>query len=179
MIVFIDDILIYSCNEEEHANHLRIILELLRKKKLYAKFSKCEFWIYIVQFLGHLIDSQGLHVDPAKIEAVKNWASPTTPTEVHQFLGLAGYYRRFIEELKQNVRSHPAYCYHASIKAAPFEALYGRKCRSPVCWTEVGDVQLMGPEIVHENTEKIVQIVMLASCKRSARSYANVRRKAF
>ncbi|GJS91091.1 putative reverse transcriptase domain-containing protein [Tanacetum coccineum] len=64
---------------------------------MYAKFSKCDFWIHIVQFLGHLIDSQGLHVDPAKIEAVKNWASPTTPTEIHQFLGLAGYYRRFIE----------------------------------------------------------------------------------
>ncbi|GKA12289.1 putative reverse transcriptase domain-containing protein [Tanacetum coccineum] len=70
--MFIDDILIYSRNKEEHANHLRIILELLKKEKLYAKFSKCDFWIRIVQFLGHLIDSQGLHVDPAKIEAVKN-----------------------------------------------------------------------------------------------------------
>ncbi|GKE30662.1 putative reverse transcriptase domain-containing protein [Tanacetum coccineum] len=97
IIVFIDDILIYSRNKEEHANHLRIILELLRREKLYAKFSKCDFWIHIVQFLGHLIDSQGLHVDPAKIEAVKNWASPTTPTEIRQFLGLAGYYRRFIK----------------------------------------------------------------------------------
>nr|GEX82776.1 putative reverse transcriptase domain-containing protein [Tanacetum cinerariifolium] len=82
VIVFIDDIHIYSRNEEEHANHLRIILELLRKEKLYAKFSKCDFWIRIVQFLGHLIDSQGLHVDPAKIEAVKNWETPTTPTEI-------------------------------------------------------------------------------------------------
>ncbi|GJR54647.1 putative reverse transcriptase domain-containing protein [Tanacetum coccineum] len=81
VIVFIDDILIYSRNEEEHANHLRIILELLRKEKLYAKFSKCDFWIHIVQFLRHLIDSQGLHVDPAKIEAVKNWTSLTTPIE--------------------------------------------------------------------------------------------------
>ncbi|GJU10613.1 putative reverse transcriptase domain-containing protein [Tanacetum coccineum] len=84
-------------DQEEHASHLRIILELLRKEKLYAKFSKCDFWIHIVQFLGHLIDNQGLHVDPAKIKAVKNWTSPTTPTEVRQFLGLAGYYRRFIE----------------------------------------------------------------------------------
>ncbi|GJW62087.1 hypothetical protein Tco_0111422 [Tanacetum coccineum] len=78
--MFIDDILIYSRNKEEHANHLRIILELLKKEKLYAKFSKCDFWIRIVQFLRHLIDSQGLHVVPAKIEAIKNWTSPTTPT---------------------------------------------------------------------------------------------------
>ncbi|GKC15159.1 putative reverse transcriptase domain-containing protein, partial [Tanacetum coccineum] len=69
----------------------------LMNRKLYAKLSRCDFWIHIVQFLGHLIDSQGLHVDPAKIEAVKNWTSPTTPTEVRQFLGLAGYYQRFIE----------------------------------------------------------------------------------
>ncbi|GJV13164.1 putative reverse transcriptase domain-containing protein [Tanacetum coccineum] len=82
LIVFIDDILLYSRNKDEYANYLRIILELLRKEKLYAKFSKCDFWIRIVQFLGHLIDSQGLHVDLAKIEAVKNWTSPTTPTEV-------------------------------------------------------------------------------------------------
>ncbi|GKC19500.1 putative reverse transcriptase domain-containing protein [Tanacetum coccineum] len=105
VIVFIDDILIYSRNKEEHANHLRIILELLKKEKLYAKFSKCDFWINIVQFLRHVIDSQGIHVDPAKIKAVKNWASPTTPTKVRQFLGLAGYYRRFIKGFSKIAKS--------------------------------------------------------------------------
>ncbi|GJX03985.1 putative reverse transcriptase domain-containing protein [Tanacetum coccineum] len=105
VIVFIDDILIYSRNKEEHANHLRIILELLKKEKLYAKFSKCDFWIHIVQFLGHLINIQGLHVDPAKIEVIKNWTSPTTPTEIHQFLGLAGYYRRFIKDFSKIAKS--------------------------------------------------------------------------
>ncbi|GJS21218.1 hypothetical protein Tco_0449850 [Tanacetum coccineum] len=97
VIMFIDNILIYSRNKKEHEEHLKTILELLKKEELYAKFSKCEFWINTVKFLGHVIDSSGIHVDPAKIEAVKNWASPTTPSEIRQFLGLAGYYRRFIE----------------------------------------------------------------------------------
>ncbi|GKD83126.1 putative reverse transcriptase domain-containing protein, partial [Tanacetum coccineum] len=85
-------------DEEEHGKHLKIILELLKKERLYAKFSKCDFWLDLIQFLGHVIDRSGVHVDPAKIEAIKSWAAPTTPTEVRQFLGLAWYYRRFIEE---------------------------------------------------------------------------------
>ncbi|GJX35563.1 putative reverse transcriptase domain-containing protein [Tanacetum coccineum] len=97
MIVFIDDILIYSKNKQEHEEHLKLILELLKKEELYAKFSKCEFWIPKVQFLGHVIDSEGIHVDPAKIESIKDWTSPKSPTEIRQFLGLVGYYRRFIE----------------------------------------------------------------------------------
>ncbi|GJX64342.1 putative reverse transcriptase domain-containing protein [Tanacetum coccineum] len=97
VIVFIDDILIYSKHKQEHKEHLKIILELLKKEELYAKFSKCEFWIPKVQFLGHVIDSEGIHVDPAKIESIKDWTSPKSPTEIRQFLGLAGYYRRFIE----------------------------------------------------------------------------------
>nr|GFC30605.1 reverse transcriptase domain-containing protein [Tanacetum cinerariifolium] len=97
VIVFIDDILIYSKGEKEHEEHLKAILELLKKEELYAKFSKCEFWIPKVQFLGHVIDSQGIHVDPAEIKSVKDWASLKSPTEIRQFLGLAGYYRRFIE----------------------------------------------------------------------------------
>nr|GEY98752.1 putative reverse transcriptase domain-containing protein [Tanacetum cinerariifolium] len=216
LIVFIDDILSYSRNEEEQANHLRIILELLKKEIFYAKFSKYDYRIRTVQFLIHLINSQGLHVDPAKIKAIKNWETPTTPTEVRQFLGLTGYYQRFIEApilallegnddsviysdatLQAPILALPegnddsvvysdatlqgtqldmrsAYLpeidgqsertiqtlkdmlracvidfgkgwekhlplvefsnnnsYHASIKAGPFKALYGRKCRSP------------------------------------------------
>ncbi|GJX13090.1 putative reverse transcriptase domain-containing protein [Tanacetum coccineum] len=105
VIVFIDDILIYSKDEKEHEEHLKAILELLKKEKLYAKFSKCEFWIPKVQFLGHVIDSRGIHVDPAKIESIKDWASPKTPTEIRQFLGLAGYYRRFIEGFSKIAKS--------------------------------------------------------------------------
>nr|GFD14325.1 putative reverse transcriptase domain-containing protein [Tanacetum cinerariifolium] len=89
VIVFIDDILIYSKDEKEHIEHLKAILELLKKEELYAKFSKCEFWIPKVQFLGHVINSQGIHVDTAKINSINDWASPKTPKEIHQFLGLA------------------------------------------------------------------------------------------
>ncbi|GJV35520.1 putative reverse transcriptase domain-containing protein [Tanacetum coccineum] len=105
VIVFIDDILIYSKTQEEHVEHLRLVLGLLKKEKLYAKFSKCEFWLREVQFLGHVINGNGIHVDPSKIEAVKNWKAPRTPTEVRSFLGLAGYYRRFIENFSKIAKS--------------------------------------------------------------------------
>nr|GFA07313.1 putative reverse transcriptase domain-containing protein [Tanacetum cinerariifolium] len=97
MIAFIDDMLIYSKDEKEHEEHLKEILVLLKKEELYAKFSKCKFWFPKVQFLGHVIDKQGIHVDPVKIESIKNWASLKSPTKIRQFLGLAEYYRRFIK----------------------------------------------------------------------------------
>ncbi|GKF10815.1 putative reverse transcriptase domain-containing protein, partial [Tanacetum coccineum] len=105
VIVFIDDILIYSKDKTEHEEHLKEVLEFLKKEKLYAKFSKCEFWTSKVQFLGHVIDSRGIHVDSAKIESIKDWASPKTPTEIRQYLGLASYYRRFIEGFSKIAKS--------------------------------------------------------------------------
>nr|GFA50776.1 putative reverse transcriptase domain-containing protein [Tanacetum cinerariifolium] len=187
MIVFIDDILIYSKNEKEHEEHLKAILELLKKKELYAKFSMCEFWIPKVQFLGHVIDSQGIHVDPAKIESIKDWASPMSPTEIRQFLGLAGQILNAQTKAgkpenikKEDVRVEFSYnnSYHTSIKAAPFEALYGRKCRSPVCWTEVGEAQILGPELIQETTEKIVQIKQRTQAARDRqKSYADLKCK--
>ncbi|GKB41368.1 putative reverse transcriptase domain-containing protein, partial [Tanacetum coccineum] len=258
VIVFIDDILIYSKSKEEHEVHLRLVLELLRKEKLYAKFSKCEFWLQEVHFLGHVVNQNGIHVDPSKIEAVKNWKAPTTPSEIRSFLGLAGYYRRFIanfskiakpltsltqknqkyvwgveqeeafQTLKNNLCEAPilslpdgvedfvVYCdasnqglgcvlmqrnkvityasrqlkiheknytthdldYHTSIRCAPFEALYGRKCRSHVLWAEIGEGSLIGPELVQETTDKVVVIKeRLQAVRDHQKSYADNRRK--
>ncbi|GKE42815.1 putative reverse transcriptase domain-containing protein [Tanacetum coccineum] len=123
---------------QEHANHLRIILELLKKEKLYAKFSNYDFWIHIVQFLEHLIDSQGLHVDPAKIEAVKNWTSPTTPTKIRQFLGFPGYYRRFIKYFSKIAKSlteltpkNKKYIWGKDQETA-FQLLKQKLCEAPI-----------------------------------------------
>ncbi|KAL0546240.1 hypothetical protein IC582_016146 [Cucumis melo] len=101
VIVFIDDILIYSKTEAEHEEHLRMVLQTLRDNKLYAKFSKCEFWLKQVSFLGHVVSKAGVSVDPAKIEAVTGWTRPSTVSEVRSFLGLAGYYRRFVENFSR------------------------------------------------------------------------------
>ncbi|GKA65950.1 putative reverse transcriptase domain-containing protein, partial [Tanacetum coccineum] len=351
VIMFIDDNLVYSKDEEEHGKHFKIILKLFKKERLYAKFSKCDFWLDLVQFLGHVIDRSGVHVDPSKIKAIKGFfgVAPTTLAKVRQFLGLAGYYQRFIEgfsliskpltkltqknkkyewgkeeeeafqTLKQKLCSEPILAlpegheenytthdlelgaivfalrlwrhylygmkcvvfidhkslryilnqkelnlrqrriksifefrpdgtrcfgnhvwlprygglrdlviheshkskysihlgsdkmyqdlklywwpnmkadiatydrhlplvefsynnsYHASIKAAPYEALYGRKCRSPVCWSEVGDSQLTGPELIHDTTVKIIQIKnCLLTARSCQKSYADRRLK--
>ncbi|GJY49019.1 putative reverse transcriptase domain-containing protein [Tanacetum coccineum] len=193
----------------------------------------CEFWLSKVQFFGHVIAREGIHVDPAKIESVKDWASPKTPIEIRQFLDLAGLNlpkqilnaqaearkeeNYITEELHVFERSgfetpvliisdqdgrftshfwrslHKALgwdkhlslvefsynnSYHTSIKAAPFEALYGRKCQSPIYWAEVGDSQLTSPEIIHETTEKIIQIKSrIQAARDSQKSYVDVRRK--
>src|SRR5438128_12490298 len=101
VVIFIDDILVYSKNEEEHAKHLQIVLERLREHQLYAKFSKCQFWLKEVYFLGHILLVKGVAVDPSKVQEVLDWKSPTSVTEIRSFLGLAGYYRRFIQDFSK------------------------------------------------------------------------------
>ncbi|KAJ9536067.1 hypothetical protein OSB04_un000770 [Centaurea solstitialis] len=138
VIVFIDDILIYSRSEEDHANHLHIILELLKRERLYAKLSKCEFWLREVQFLGHIVSKNGIKVDPVKIEAIEKWEPPKTPTEVRSFLGLAGYYRKFIQDFsriatsltmltKKNVKFE-----WKEAQAEAFQTLKERLCSAPI-----------------------------------------------
>ena len=101
VVVFIDDILVFSKNKQEHEVHLRLVLEKLREHQLYAKFSKCEFWLDEVAFLGHVVSGNGVAVDPSKVAAVTEWETPTTVGEIRSFLGLAGYYRRFIENFSK------------------------------------------------------------------------------
>ena len=96
IIVFLDDILIYSKSEEEHEEHLRITLQVLRENQLYAKLSKCSFYQRQIQYLGHIISEEGISIDPSKIEAIKEWPTLKNVTEVRSFMGLASYYRRFI-----------------------------------------------------------------------------------
>ena len=101
IVVFVDDILIYSKSEEDHEGHLRIFLQTLREHQLYAKFNKCEFWLTKVRFLGHVVSASGISVDPKKVEAVISWERPKSVFEIHSFLGFTGYYRRLIDEFSQ------------------------------------------------------------------------------
>jgi hypothetical protein len=101
VMVFIDDILVYSKSMEEHDKHLWIVLQCLREHQLYAKFSKCEFWVKEVPFLGHVVSPEGITVDPSKVKEVLEWKPPTTVSEVQSFLVLAEYYRRFIPNLSK------------------------------------------------------------------------------
>ena len=97
VIVFIDDILVYSKTKEDHVDHLRIVLQTLREHQLYAKFSKCEFWLDQVEFFGHVINKNGILVNPNKVKTVLDWEVPKNLKDIRALLGMAGYYRRFIE----------------------------------------------------------------------------------
>nr|GEX32845.1 hypothetical protein [Tanacetum cinerariifolium] len=172
-------------SKEDHKEHLKLILELLKKEKLYTKFSKCAFWLPKVQFLGHVIDSEGIHMSTGQDTI---WVIIDRLTKSAHFLPIKetdstekltrrnGQSERTIQILEDMLHTcvidfgkgwdiHLPLVeflynksYHTSIKAASFKALCGRKCRSPVCWAEVGDSQLTGPEIIHETTKKINQI---------------------
>ncbi|KAF5803695.1 putative nucleotidyltransferase, Ribonuclease H [Helianthus annuus] len=170
VIVFIDDILVYSKNKEDHERHLRLILELLRREQLYAKFSKCDFWIREVHFLGHVVNEKGIHVDPAKVDAVKNWAAPKTPSEVRQFLGLAGYYRRFIKDfskiaqpLTSLTQKHTAYSWGTKQEEA-FQMLKQKLCSAPILSLPEGtedfvvycDASIQGLGCVLMQREKVI-----------------------
>ncbi|GJU64522.1 putative ribonuclease H-like domain-containing protein [Tanacetum coccineum] len=201
--------------KEEHEVHLKLVLELLRKEKLYANFSKCEFWLQEVHFLGHVVNQSGIHMDPSKIEVVKNWKAPTTPSEKKQKYEWGEKEEEAFHTLKNNLCDAPilllpdeieyfvVYCdasnqglggvlmqrgkhpqadgqskrmikiledimracvidfdgsYHLSIRCAPFEALYGRKCRSLVLWADIRESSLTGLELVQGTTDKVVLV---------------------
>nr|GEZ56425.1 putative reverse transcriptase domain-containing protein [Tanacetum cinerariifolium] len=138
VIVFIDDILVYSKTREEHEDHLRIVLEILSQKKLYVKFSKCDFWLGQVAFLGHIVSADGITMDPAKVEAITKWPRPTTVTEVRSFLGLEGYYQRFVEgfsllalPLTKLIRKEEKFVWNEE-REKSFEELKRRLVSSPV-----------------------------------------------
>ncbi|GJW81175.1 putative nucleotidyltransferase, ribonuclease H [Tanacetum coccineum] len=151
VIVFIDDILIYSKTRKDHEVHLGLVLELLRKEKLYAKFSKCEFWLQEVHFLGHVVNQDAIHVDPSKIEAVKNWKTPTTPSEIRSFLGLAGYYRRFIENFSKIAKpitsltqKNQKYVWGTEQEEA-FQTLKKNLCDAPILTLPDGVLKILYP----------------------------------
>jgi hypothetical protein len=104
VVVFIDDILVYSRSEEEHKEHLHLALHKLRKHRLYAKLSKCEFWMKQVAFLGHIISKRGISVNPSKVQDVLSWNAPTSVNDIRSFLGLAGYYQRIFEDKQAHDR---------------------------------------------------------------------------
>ncbi|KAI3775824.1 hypothetical protein L1987_45578 [Smallanthus sonchifolius] len=159
VIVFIDDILIYSKNEGDHACHLKEVPETLRKEKLYAKFSKCAFWLREVQFLGHVINAEGILVDPSKIETVMKWNPPKTPIEICSFLGLAGYYRRFIQDfskiatpLTKLTKKETKFVWGAEQESA-FQKLKEKLTQAPVLSLPEGTEDLRGKVIAYASRQ--------------------------
>ena len=155
VIVFINDILVYSGSLEEHAEHLRTVLQILKERQLYAKFSKCQFWLDKVAFLGHVISTEGISVDPHKIEAIVNWKPPTNVFEVRSFLGLAGYYRKFVEgfskiaaPLTKLTRKDVKYDWVNACQQS-FEELKGRLTSAPILALPMGEMGLWFIVMLH------------------------------
>ncbi|GKD33154.1 putative reverse transcriptase domain-containing protein, partial [Tanacetum coccineum] len=178
VIVFIDDILIYSKNKKEHEEHLKSILELLKKEGLYAKFSKCEFWILEVQFLGHVIDNQGIYMDPAKIKSIKDWVSPKIPTEIHQFLGLTGYYRRFTEgfskiakPMTKLTQKKVAFEWGDKQEAA-FQTLKNKLCSAPILALPQGAENFI---VYYDTSHKGLGTVLMQNEKTEAQKPENLK----
>nr|GEU76285.1 putative reverse transcriptase domain-containing protein [Tanacetum cinerariifolium] len=166
VIVFIDDILVYSKDKEEHGKHLKIILELLKKERLYAKLYKSDFWLDSVQLLGHAIDRKGVHVDPVKIEALRNWAAPTTPTETHE----------------ENYTTHDlelgAIVFALRQDVSRFEDGWPNMKADNATYSEVGDSQPTHLEMIRKTAEKIVQIKnRLLTARSRQKSYTDRRTK--
>nr|GEX12460.1 putative reverse transcriptase domain-containing protein [Tanacetum cinerariifolium] len=171
-------------NKKEHEEHLRMILKVLKKEELYAMFSKCEFWIPKVQFLGQVINSEDIHVDPAKIKSIKDWVSPRISNEeanitfCTKFIDIFTIILRITESPKNIKELHGPSNIWEKLRPSPFEALYGKKYRSPVCWNEVREFHLTGPDIVQETTEKIIQIKQRMQAARDRKkSYIDLKRK--
>ena len=123
-MIFLDDILIYSKTKEDHEYHLRIVLQILREHQLYVKFSKCEFWLDEISFLGHIISKDGITVDPAKVNAVSKWKQPENPTKIRSFLDLVGYYRQFFSKFSKIAR--PLY----ELIKKNIKFIWGAKCEA-------------------------------------------------
>jgi hypothetical protein len=146
VVVFIDDILVFFWNEEEHEEHLRLVLQKFREHQLYAKFSKCDFWLREVSFLGHIIIDGGIAVDPSKVQEVLNWNPPKNVPEIRSFLGLAGYYRRFIEGFSKIVK--PLTCLLEKGK----EFKWDDKCQ--VCFEELKKKLTTAPVLIMPDIHK-------------------------
>jgi len=155
VVVFIDDILIYSRNREDHVDRLRVVLDVLREHQLYGKLSKCEFWLEEVQFLGHVISAKGITVDPSKIEMVLKWERPKTMTEVRSFLDLAGYYKRFVEGFSKKVNPLT----QLTRKDQSFS--WTKKCEE--CFEEMKRCLTTAPVLVIPDTKNMFEVYCDAS----------------
>ncbi|XP_070056840.1 uncharacterized protein [Nicotiana tomentosiformis] len=174
LIVFTDDILVYLRSREDHADHLEAVLQILYQHKLYAKFLKCEFWLESITFLGYVVSREGIKVDPQKIAA----ELPSVEVKIGDDTGVdpaKGYI--WLDDHLPLIEFAYNNSYHASIQMEPFVALYSRRCRSPIGWFEIGEADLIGPNLMHQAMEKVKIITeWLNTAQSCQKSYLDVRR---